>query len=157
MHRHLKKIPALTAGLLLAFNAHASNFWKHPDYDATVETWPCEERGICGRVHNLNPEDKGVREVVGKILKKPEKKVTREEVLSFCGYEGEMSLKQKSADTWEGKVFWPFREKFYGVSIRQEDQNRAVVRGYFLWFPLLGRTEKLIGVDNPPPPCRKPS
>jgi uncharacterized protein (DUF2147 family) len=124
-------------------------FWKHPDYDAVVEVWADATKGLRGRVASLNPADKKIREMVGKILKKEEKLVSDKDVLSFVGMEGDLHLHREGLK-WTGSIYWPFKEKSYGVDVEQKGDTLHV-HGFFLWMPLLGKSAELTPAKPPGP------
>lgn len=132
------------------------SYWKHPEYNAVVRAWKCEERGVCGNLHYLDTQDQKVRDMVGRILQKQPGKVTDEDVLSFCGFEGDANLRPDGKNKWDGKIYWPFRKKSYGIALNEKSPDNLSVRGYLLMLPFLGMTVKLDNVASPPPACQKP-
>lgn len=132
------------------------SYWKHPEYNAVVRAWKCEERGVCGNLHYIDTQDQKVRDMVGRVLQKKSSKVTDEDVLSFCGFVGDMNMKPDGENKWNGKIYWPFRKKSYGIALHEKSSGDLSVRGYLLRLPFIGMTVKLDPVDNPPPACKKP-
>jgi uncharacterized protein (DUF2147 family) len=134
----------LTVSTLTVSNTVPANatYWKHPQYGATVMMWECAEKGLCARVVALDPEDKRLREMAAKILEKDVRKVTAEDVMGFIGMEGQMELK-KEGDKWKGRVYWPFKKKFYGLDVTQKDSTTLDVHGFLIRLPFIGRTVKL--------------
>lgn len=126
-------------------------FWKHPDYDAVVEIWTDPVKGLRGKIASLNPLDNKVREVVGKILKKDVKQVSDKDVMSFQGMEGNLSLHREGLK-WTGTIYWPFKEKSYGVDVETPTDHTLHVRGYFIMLPFIGRS---VDLQSAPPPKPK--
>jgi hypothetical protein len=130
-------------------------FWKHPEYDAVVEVWTDPVTGLRGRVASLNPADKKIREKIGKILDKDERQVTDKDVLSFVGMEGDLHLHREGLK-WTGSIYWPFKQKSYGVDVEQKGEHTLRVHGFLLWMPIIGRTADLKPAEPPPPAPKTP-
>lgn len=127
-----------------------STYWKHPEYGAVMEVWTDPEKGLRGRLVSLDATDEKVREVVGKILKKKTEKVTDDDINGFVGMEGDLTLQQLGENHWKGSIYWPYKQKSYGVEVKQEDGNLHV-RGFFLRFPILGKEVDLKPAAAPKP------
>jgi hypothetical protein len=144
-------------------------YWHHPDYDGVLDVWNCPQRGVCAKVHSINTQDKKVREAAAKTLKKKTDSVTDADVLKqFCGYEAQFSeMKQVEPGTWDGKIWIASRNTNFGVTLRQDpDGEHLNLRGYLLGFfkylflgdpfHVLGKTQTLDRIHNPPPACIAP-
>lgn len=123
-------------------------YWRHPQYDAVMEVWTDPVKGIRGKVVSLNADDLKVREAIGRILRKDVKKVTTEDVKSFVGMEGELSMRETSPGKWEGTVYWPYKKKFYGLDVEQKE-GKLKAHGFFINFPIFGRTVELVRAEKP--------
>lgn len=145
------------------------SYWQHPDYDGVLDVWNCPERGICAKVHSINVQDDKVRQAAARTLKKKPGEVTDKDVLQqFCGYEAQFSeMKQVEPGLWDGKIWIASRKTFFGVSLKQDaDGEQLHLRGYLLGFlhylflgdpfHVLGKTNNLNRVSNPPPACVAP-
>ena len=144
-------------------------YWQHPDYDGVLAVWNCPERGICAKVHSINTQDDKVRQAAAKTLKKKAADVTDKDVLQqFCGYEAQFTeMKQVEPGIWDGKIWIASRNTFFGVSLKQDpDGEHLHLRGYLLGFfkylflgdpfHVLGKTNDLDRVHNPPSACVAP-
>lgn len=138
--------PAPTpAPLTMSLTGHS--FWRHPDCDAVVEVWTDPMKGLRGKIVSLNPADEKIRKAVGKILKKDEDEVTAKDVLSFQGMEGDLHLHQEGLK-WAGTIYWPFKQKSYGVEV-EPVKDALHVHGYLLLLPILGKSVDLKPVRPP--------
>jgi hypothetical protein len=143
-------------------------YWKHPDYDAVLDLWNCPERGVCLKIHSLNPADKKVRELAAKELKKKPEELTDADMVKFCGYEFQLQeMKQKKDGKWQGKLAFNSYSTRFGVEIQRpaEDGGKLRMRGYIaegFWHKitlgnpggLLGKTIEFTPVTSPPPSCQ---
>jgi hypothetical protein len=125
------------------------SFWRHPDCDAVVEVWTDPKTGLRGKIVSLNPADEKIRKAVGKILKKDEEDVTAKDVLSFQGMEGDLHLHREGLK-WTGSIYWPFKQKSYGVDVEQM-KDALHVHGYLLLLPIFGKSVDLKPVGGPAP------
>jgi uncharacterized protein (DUF2147 family) len=126
------------------------SFWKHPEYDAVLEVWVGPDSGLRGKVVSLNPADKKIRAVVAKILRKDEKKVSDADVLAFQGMEGDLRLKPDGENKWTGSIYWPFKQKSYGVDVEQAE-DKLHVHGFLLKLPIIGKSVDLKPAAAPKP------
>jgi uncharacterized protein (DUF2147 family) len=133
-----------------SMTAPGHTFWKHPDYDAVIEVWTEPVRGLRGKIASLNPNDEKIRKVVGKILKKEEDQVSAKDVLSFVGMEGDLNLHRDGANKWTGSMYWPYKDKSYGVDVEQ-DAAKLHVRGFLLLLPFIGKSADLKPAAAPAP------
>lgn len=126
------------------------SYWKHPDYDAVMEVWETKDRSLRGRIMSLNAEDKKIQEVIGKILKKKTAEVTKDDINGFVGMEGDLHLQKLGENHWKGSIYWPYKEKSYGVEV-ELDAGKLHVRGFFLMMPIIGRSVDLKPAAAPAP------
>lgn len=126
------------------------SFWKHPDYDAILEVWTSPDSGLRGKIASLNPADQKIRQIVAKILKKDEKKVSDKDVLGFQGMEGDLHLEKDGENKWTGSIYWPFKKKSYGVDVEQAS-DKLHVHGFLLKLPILGKSVDLKPASAPAP------
>ena len=141
----------------------AHSFWRHPDYDAVMEVWVDKDKGLRGKIVSLNAADRHVREAVGKILKKKTGEVTDDNVKSFSGLEGDLTLKQTAPDKWSGTIYWPYKDKSYGVDV-EISPSKMHVHGFLLWMPIFCKDVDLKPAEKPPlrttdstPPLKPPT
>jgi hypothetical protein len=144
-------------------------YWTHPDYDGVLDVWNCPERGICAKVHAVNPQDERVRKAAAGTLKKNVKDVTDEDVMKqFCGYEAQFSeMKEAEPGHWNGKIYIISRDSYFGVELKERpDGEHMNMRGYLLGFlrylflgdpyHVLGKGSELSRVHDVPPACKAP-
>ena len=162
--------PRDTAAQAMKSNALPGHtYWTHPDYNGVLDIWNCPERGICAKVHAVNPQDERVRKAAAGTLKKKVQDVTDEDVMKqFCGYEAQFSeMKELEPGHWDGKIFIVSRNAYYGVDLKESaDGEHMHMRGYllgFLRFLLLGDPYHVLGKGNDlarvrdvPPACIAP-
>lgn len=140
-------------------------YWKHPDYDMVVKTWPCEDRGLCASFQSINEKDPKTRELMA-LLKgygKPNKwgfgtdpdpdRVQDWEMTSYCGFQPDAKLTKQNDGSWDGTITSPFNYQTYGLTVRQTDDGKIKVSGYFTAFPLFWVSEEAERVTTPPPAC----
>jgi hypothetical protein len=144
-------------------------YWSHPDYDGVLDVWNCPERGVCAVVHSINANDPKVRKAAAKLVKKNVSDVTDADVMKeFCGYEAQFSdMKQLEPGHWQGKIWIASHHSFFGVDLKpSDDAHTLYLRGYLLGimhylflgdpFHVLGKTNALTRVAEPPPACPAP-
>jgi hypothetical protein len=141
-------------------------YWKHADYDIVVKTWPCEDRGLCASFQSINTKDPKTRELMA-LLKgygKPSSwgfgtdpdtdRVQDWEMTSYCGYEPDAKLTKQNDGSWNGTITSPFNYQSYGLSVRQTEDSKIKVSGYFTAFPLFWVSEEAERMTTPPPACK---
>lgn len=141
-------------------------YWKHKDYDIVVKTWPCDDRGLCASFQSVNATDPKNRALMaqlkgyakedeygfGYLVPDPER-VQGWELTSYCGYQPDVKLARQPDGSWEGTITSPFNYKSYGLSVKQQEDGKLKVSGYFTSFPLFWVSEEAERVTNPPPAC----
>ena len=146
-------------------------YWKHPSYDAILDMWECKERGICMRLHTINPDDPEIRKLTAKETKKKIEDITHDDLAQMCGYEMQFSdMKRQKDGSWQGKLYIKSRDLKVKVVITPPQAADSTLRmrgsiseGFWnivlLGNPgdLVGRTYVLNPVQNPPQPCKLPS
>jgi uncharacterized protein (DUF2147 family) len=140
-------------------------YWKHKDYDIVVKTWPCDDRGLCASFQSINEKDAKTRQLMAQLkgYGKPSEwgfgydpdpdRVQDWEMTSYCGYEPDAKLAKQDDGSWDGTITSPFNYQSYGLSVRQLDDGKLKVSGYFTAFPLFWVSEEAERVPNPPPAC----
>jgi hypothetical protein len=163
-----QEAPKDTVTQTMVTNAQAGHtYWTHPDYDGVLDVWNCPERGICAKVHAVNPNDTRVRKAAAGTLKKNIKDVTDTDVMKqFCGYEAQFSeMKEQEPGHWNGKIYIISRDAYFGVELKQRpDGEHMNMRGYLLGFirfllmgdpyHVLGKGSELSRVHDVPPACK---
>lgn len=140
-------------------------YWKHNDYDIIAKTWPCDDRGLCASFQSINPDNSNNRYLMAELkgyAKKDEMgfwqtdptQVQGWELTDYCGYQPDVHLKKQDDGSWDGTITSPFNGGTYGMSVRQMDDGRLKVSGYFTAIPFFSLSEKVSRVDTPPPQCR---
>jgi hypothetical protein len=110
-------------------------YWKYPGFRAILDLWECPERGLCGKLHSIDPGDAKVRQAVARIVKKDPDKLNRDDLLKLCGYEAQLQdMQKKDARTWQGKIFIKERNEPFGitVSLRGDGDPKLHLRAYLI-------------------------
>ena len=163
--RHI--LSSLILGLAASFNTAAAalskeiSYWRIPGHDAVFSATLCEERGICARVHYINPQDKTVREMFDKLKDKAESRsrsrssqvIEDADIMSLCGYQPNVTTEQKSPTHWYGSFIALITDRQYTVNFKEISDTKVEVRLSIPYVPFLGRTMQAERIDNPPPAC----
>ncbi len=147
---------------------HPVSYWQLPGYDVVIRLQPCEEKGLCASVYDINPDDpatqEGVAQMIGLYTRSGNRtrvpdtdRLSRDDMLSYCGYMAELDIRQTRSDRWEGRVYVPSRDRSFGVIIRDRGDGRLAVTGFLPRFPLIRMTRTVdAAVSVPSQPCVAP-
>jgi len=85
----------------------APSLWKTEGFDAVVELAPCPEKGACGHIYWLNPDDTRLFDYFGDKSRLPAgAEPTRKDVEALCGFSPDMEMHRDpdAPDHWHGNM-----------------------------------------------------